>query len=589
MSEEKKSADTRQQEMDEFWDISSLVVQPKKRPAARQAFDTATSEIELSASTSRTDAKKQDDHHTARVHRHQVYADATYSISEKKLQEGSSAGHPPKERSDTPLPSLIPPATTYHPEHPLIEEVTLHPWRNRFPYYERFCQNAKELFAIGGEKCAPVPFFSYMPQYDQMNRAQLAWYLYWRDRVRAGEYLKTDYSYIFLLLFEIINLPDQIPPAQGLSLLCDLWTHYREEHPLLDRYLCEWICDYCLLYRLLPPMDQLGVSFGEIASECQLREFYVTRGEGNTADDIAVYLRCCSNYDYKKSRAYTSAQTAAAAFDRHIPAALQAVLKSLTENSSLFSQIKMQSTTLTRDTFVGALCSHRVKYKIEVRYRSFSRSHELRFFITDVVKYAENKLRAALGYKSRLSIYALPEQAKNVLNAYFAAAFPRAQREGIVETRPEYEKLYDLPDTPMSSAQAAQIEKASWATTQRLIEAFGEQTEDSAKQLPQEANICISENQNFALPQPKAKQPSSMPVSPFSDEQRAFLSLALKGNKTAMTDLCRQIDKMPEMLADAINEIAVDAFGDILLEDDGNGVFAIIEDYRDDVRAMLGE
>ena len=53
--------------------------------------------------------------------------------------------------------------------------------RNNFHFYERFCDMAEHYFDHKADTCDSVPFFSYMPQYDQMNRAQLKWYFYWRD------------------------------------------------------------------------------------------------------------------------------------------------------------------------------------------------------------------------------------------------------------------------------------------------------------------------------------------------------------------------------------------------------------------------
>ena len=43
---------------------------------------------------------------------------------------------------------------------------------------------------------------------------------------------------------------------------------------------------------------------------------------------------------------------------------------------------------------------------------------------------------------------------------------------------------------------------------------------------------------------------------------------------------------MPDALADAINEIAADALGDVLLEDTGDG-YRVIEDYLDWMESAL--
>ena len=222
MSEKKEQKhNSRSEELDEFWDISSLVVTTKKtaNTSRKPSFDVSTTELSF------TPAAKQDSSHPCVSRESQgVLADEVFPIS-----KGASSLNLPTAEVITSQPQLTQPeSVTYKPDHPLLEQVTLHPWRNHFPYYERFCQTAGELFAAKGQPCSAVPFFSYMPQYDQMNRAQMSWYLYWRDLVRKGEYPKTDHSYIFLLIFEIINLPDKIPHERALTLLCNIWLAYRE-------------------------------------------------------------------------------------------------------------------------------------------------------------------------------------------------------------------------------------------------------------------------------------------------------------------------------------------------------------------------
>ena len=563
--------------MDDFWDISSLAPRTKtNRIQQSRRFDTSVTEIELPEL-----AKKASSVEKAPAGANQVLlSEHRAEVIHRVPPRNNGSCEPLKEASQPSAPEPI----VYVPNHPLIEQVTILPWKTHFPYYERFCQIARELYSHKGEKCEQVSFFSYMPQYDQMNRAQLAWYLYFRDLIRKGEYPRTEHSYIFLLLFEIINLPDLIPPKLGIQMICRIWINYRKDYPLLDRYVCEWICDYCLLHRLPVPTSLLGDEMRYLLSVAQLREFYVNHETDQ--EDASVYLECCSNYDYKKSRVYQSSKQAAEAFDFYIPRALSTVLHSITQDNSLFSQIRMQTTTVTRDTFVGALCSHRVKYKIEVRYRSFSRSHELRFFITDVVKYAENKLRQVLGYKSKLSIYALPDSIKSILNGYFANAFPKSTGKVTdAAVRPEYEKLYDLPNIEMSAKEAARIEQASWSTTQRLVDAFEESEEP--EELNVNAAISVVPSSDKAAADEAVDIATVAQAKLPDNELLQFLQFAIKQDVNGQLAYCRTIGKMPETLADAVNELAVDLFGDILLEDGGGGAFFVIEDYLDQAKTLL--
>jgi hypothetical protein len=117
-----------------------------------------------------------------------------------------------------------------------------------------------------------------MPQYDQMTLSQLSYYLYWRGEIRKGVYIKTDINYLFLYAYEIINLPDRIPPRKGAIELTRLWAAYREDFRYLDKYLGEWLCDYCLIHKVEPDWVTLDVFSGEVASKVSMPEFYLHSG-----------------------------------------------------------------------------------------------------------------------------------------------------------------------------------------------------------------------------------------------------------------------------------------------------------------------
>ena len=66
----------------------------------------------------------------------------------------------------------------------------------------------------------PVAYFSYIPQYAQMSRSQLEFYFYFREKARVGEFIPCDVTYFWLFIYEIINLPDKIPPKEPSILIC---------------------------------------------------------------------------------------------------------------------------------------------------------------------------------------------------------------------------------------------------------------------------------------------------------------------------------------------------------------------------------
>ena len=281
----------------------------------------------------------------------------------------------------------------------------------------------------------------------------------------------------------------------------------------------------------------------------------------------ALMVFCC-NYDYRKSKFCTEENKPL--FDHSMKAVLQTVTRKLSEDGKLFSAAGMEDSRLTRDAYSGALCSYRMKRKLEVSYCSFSRSHELRFLITDVLKYTENRIRGYLGVRSKLSIYALPTVLRDLIDGCMDEVLPKritAEQRRERQEEAAYAAFYDLPKTPLSLSHAAEIEQASWSTTQKLVDAFEEEKLD-------EEPIAM----------PMAVEQSEMPeaegsahfLTPYSDFLRAALSEDADGQKKAAAIL----GKLTDAVAEEVNELVADAMGDVLLEDGDEG-YRVIDDYRD--------
>ena len=59
-----------------------------------------------------------------------------------------------------------------------------------------------------------------------------------------------------------------------------------------------------------------------------------------------------------------------------------------------------------------------------------------------------------------------------------------------------------------------------------------------------------------------------------------FLTLAAAGDRAGQRAFALSVGQMPDAVADRINAVAEEYFGDIVLEDAG-GYYTVIEDYRD--------
>ncbi len=504
----------------DFWNLDDLLPPSKKVPASKGfSPDTSTVEITVPAGvlpgditvnpvlapgTGATQPAAPEETAPARgtlTGTGGVFVDADVPLRERPVNP-YAAKEPPREE----------PETVYRPEHSLLHEVRIYPWRTAYTYYEQFRVHALKLHPREGSECAEVDFFSYMPQYTQLTREQLHYYLWWRTNFRKGIYLHAAFSYLLLYLYEQINLSGKIPPEEGQQNILRLWLSYRGEHPRLDVLVREWLCDYSLLHRLPPPALPRAL-YGELLAGCRLKEFYVSGWQGAEEEVLAILL-FCNNYDYKKSKFYRA--DTAELYDRVLSGAVAAALSFFREKNGGIGHSAGVS-TITRDAFAGAVCSYRLKRRIEVDYASFSHTHELRYIMTDVLKYAENAIRAKISVKSRLTVYQISTELRRVLDAYLEGAIPKkAPIRYEKKAEPDYEKRYEIPVRPVSPERAAKIEAESWETTRRLVEAFGGDGEPTPEP-------PVTGNRTVATAAPPATENQTAPPEVTATEKRVAM------------------------------------------------------------------
>lgn len=481
---------------------------------------------------------------------------------------------PPTDSGDRRLTSL--PASphgfqrqgeSYTPAHQrLIRRVTVRRYEGRYMFYDSFRRSAELYYDVHGTPSPFVPFYSYMPQYQQMSREQKDYYFYWRDEVRAGRYIKTDVSYVYLHAYEIINLPEKQTLEEGLRRLVMLWRTYRRVLRGIDKHFSVWIQDFCLLYRLSPPVELVCELLPELLSATTFKEFYLIDEGDMSSDGIRTLLSYFSDYDYHAGRYYTKENKEAV--DRHMSAALGPILSRILSDTDA---VHAPTALLVREAFPNSLCTHEVKCRLEIEYHPLTRAAALRSAVTAAVKYTENRLRALLGVKSRLAIRDLHDEDKALIDRYFDELLRAERREQQRRTVPSYEEKYDVPREALSFVGADDIERTSWDNTLRLV------SEEEAAELyapppPADGRVLREE------PPPPAAQASDTDTYGLAEEALDALRKALGGGFTS--------DMQTDALAEQINEAFSQGFGDIVLERQGDA-YTVIEDYREDVRIWL--
>lgn len=454
-------------------------------------------------------------------------------------------------------------------ENPFITRVRVFERKSHMHLFHGFKSDGALWQSKRGTYAPYVPYFSFVPQYEQLNAAQLAYYLYFRDEANAGRYLDAGQSYVLLYLFEIINLPDLIPPKIGVLRIARIWAAYRKKMPMLDKNLVSWLADYGILHGVPCPRAVLMPFLDEILAKSNLKEYYLSvEDEKSGAVDAIILLS--SAYKYENSR-YAQGEHKEF-FCTHIRQSAATVLRHVFLDGARPSY---RTVTKRYDAFVGALWAGTVRYELEVTYHSLTGTDDLKILMTAAIKYAENKLRAYFSVKSRLSVTCLPDEIRALIDAYFARALPpKASKKEVMPMREEYETLYEPLTVGISEREAEEIERESWENTWRLI------PEEEKAEIFAEKGVIENTSRESSIP----AAPQASPL--LSDAQMEFLRALLAEDQDEAKRIAKAHSLSYLTLGEEINEFFADTLGDVVL-DLCDELYEIVSDYENEIRAIL--
>jgi hypothetical protein len=306
---------------------------------------------------------------------------------------------------------------------------------------------------------------------------------------------------------------------------------------------------------------------GEMIESVSIPEVFYSFDFSDVSLLSKFLLSFCNSYNYRKSKAYDEAS--AIHFDKHIPKAFELVLSRNNNSERIFNNSTRQA---HRIAFMGMLCVPKMKSTIIVYYVSLALENNLKNEISDIIRYIENKLRTALGIRSKLKVTSISNATKAMIDNYFDGISCNRADSLIV---PEYEKLYDSTES-FSLDTAKDIEASSWEVTKLLVEAFEDQDVNC------EAPLIVE-------PHP-SDEPQSAEESEEGDSLSAFYSrigryavlfkhIINEEFKEQLT-FARSNSIMIEAAVDEINEAASEIFGDIVIEEADVG-FKVIDDYKE--------
>ncbi|WP_405113420.1 TerB N-terminal domain-containing protein [Paenibacillus sp. FSL K6-1217] len=293
-----------------------------------------------------------------------------------------------------------------------------------------FVQRARELVEHEEPAALFVPFKSYWPTYGHMTGAQSRWYFFWRDEVRQGRYPKTDLSYIFLHIYELINGVGWDEPQEGCRQLSLLWEAYRDSYKRLDQYLSGWIADFSFVHKLDIPLSEIVARSRGLAGD--LAELELVRCLSTAPEQLSIeVLSVMSDYDISKSKFYTGEGKIAA--DRYIPlvVALIDAYVARKHGSNLITMFP-PGPPVVRERYLFRSAVYDISlygYSVLVPVIRVSKSPPLRSLITRLFRLTENKLRALMGYRGRLKDVRVDADMDDLVTKFLEREFRKAEQE----------------------------------------------------------------------------------------------------------------------------------------------------------------
>ncbi len=446
----------------------------------------------------------------------------------------------------------------------LIRRIEIKSWGTEFDFYEDFINKGRLYFNYYEKKAEYTPFFSFTPQYGHFNQRQLDYYSLWRENVRQGKYIKTDFSYVLLFIYEIINLtPELVSPKDGRRYLAGVWKNYREQFFPLDKYLSEWMADYCLIHGLACPHSEIDGFLDDILKKTTLPEFYLNRlpiSEGR-----AILLRCLSGYDYKSSRQVDEGNHHV--FDKHVNSALAKMVEREQEE---------KTTPVARDSYVGALCVFQRKRRMTIDCTLLFDSKVDEKSSADAVKYAENMVRMGLGIKSRHKDIEISPEMKRKMDRYFADNYLEGRQAESLRAELNDEKYQPL-SKGFSSEEARTIEEDSRQAIDILVV--------DGEEMQQEEGLP----ENTVTEEPMAADESAVTDRQETevDDMIAYgLGYIMNSDMEGFFSYAKELSMLPEALIEEINYFAFMQMGDIIIEEK-DGVYTVIDEYGEEAEKWL--
>ena len=479
-------------------------------------------------------------------------------------------------------------------------------------------------------------FKSYYPTYNAMSDRQLRGYFTWRARVRAGDIEETSTAFALVYLYELICGIGVDDPRAGFDAIRTFWQAYRVFDASIDRFARVWLQDYAVYHDLPRELlrnekavrldSALAELRGAVARAQRIWETPGKRKGKSAAPALPLPAQDAVEEPLFEAidelSTYRIANSALAedhlADLRHVSCAVfvrMAEYYDRHRKNGMLESFFGEATSMSYTMFASAVffdprrhpdaeyCLDDIHvYRCVNGFWTCDRVHGNRSRnpkLGAIMQAVDDRLGLAFGREPSPDHAAPPK--------YLARIIDREIEEWLAWNESHQPRVIDIDLTALGKIRHAAAE-----TCESLL--VDEEREDAPEPMePPLPHMAAPETDAASEPERErpaesvaerssgpglrsdGPEPASAPTAPddipapadrpLDDRQAAFLQALLDGDRAAAATACAGTSE--DILADEVNEALFDLVGDTVIEFGPDGPH-IIEDYRDDVRGVLG-
>lgn len=452
-----------------------------------------------------------------------------------------------------------------------------------YRYGSNFTKDMAKLENKTGDKAPFVPFMQYWPSYDSMNRQQKNWYFYWRTQVRQSVYLKTDLSYIFVHIYELLSGFGWKNPEDGYNQLLALWTTYRAEHPKLDHYLLNWLFDFAQLHNLeyrIPDCHDVSLPY-----QPAIRDILIDAHSTEKPLKLSFALiDALCDYSLVNSKFYKEGHQLL--MNEAIPRVVALADAMLIKNKGK-GILEIYGPKRTKQqsyyAFQSANCINANK-RINVSVKGYTSSQKLRSYINELVRYAENILRELYGSRGRLRGVELDDETAKIVKSFLIKEYSPKKTLAEAPKKPEvkldFSNINELRNQSDAVRDALEVSDDSAEQKELLTDIDVVKTIFGL--IPQYCRSLINElhSNSWEINYDSSVQPSVDKVNEISLKYLACAILVVEENHLLLEDDYR--DEF-EFIYNHLDEFEC---GDEIKETDNSSMFTV-DNLSDELKQLI--